>query len=47
MVKFASDITAQVERRQAESAAAKLAFEIAEETDESARTGCNYSRASC
>ena len=39
VVKFASDITAQVERRQAESAAAKLAFEIAEETDESARTG--------
>ncbi|WP_425054811.1 methyl-accepting chemotaxis protein [Pseudomonas abyssi] len=32
-------MTAQVERRQAESAAAKLAFEIAEETDESARTG--------
>ncbi len=39
VVKFASDITAQVERRQAESAAAKLAFEIAEETEESARTG--------
>ena len=38
-VKFASDITAQVERRNAESAAAQLAFEIAAETDESARTG--------
>ena len=39
VVKFASDITAQVERRHAESAAAKLAFEIAAETDESARKG--------
>ncbi|WP_231702082.1 methyl-accepting chemotaxis protein [Halopseudomonas sabulinigri] len=39
MVKFASDITAQVESRLAESAAAKLAFEIAAETDESARKG--------
>ncbi|GGE56226.1 methyl-accepting chemotaxis protein [Halopseudomonas oceani] len=39
VVKFASDITAQVERRNAESAAAQLAFEIAAETDESARTG--------
>lgn len=39
VVKFANDITSQVERRHAESAAAKLAFEIAAETDESARTG--------
>ncbi len=38
-VKFASDITAQIERRDAESAAAKLAFEIAAETDGSARDG--------
>ncbi len=41
MVKFASDITAQVERRHAESAAAKLAFDIAAETDSSARNGAD------
>jgi methyl-accepting chemotaxis protein len=39
VVKLASDITGQVERRHAESAAAKLAFDIAAETDESARSG--------
>jgi methyl-accepting chemotaxis protein len=39
VVKFASDITNQVERRHAESSAAKLAFDIAAETDESAREG--------
>jgi len=41
VVKFASDITAQVESRHAESAAAKLAFEIAAETDESANKGAS------
>jgi methyl-accepting chemotaxis protein len=41
VVKFASDITSQVESRHAESAAAKLAFDIAAETDESAREGTN------
>ncbi|UJJ33413.1 PAS domain-containing protein [Halopseudomonas maritima] len=41
VVKFASDITAQVERRHAESAAAKLAFDIAAETDSSARNGAD------
>tara|TARA_R110000751_G_scaffold74032_2_gene149819 strand:- start:65 stop:1093 length:1029 start_codon:yes stop_codon:yes gene_type:complete len=41
VVKFASDITSQVERRHAESAAAKLAFEIAAETDESAHKGAS------
>lgn len=39
VVKFASDITAQVEHREAESAAAQLAFDIARETDESAIQG--------
>ena len=39
VVKFASDITSQVERRNAESSAAKLAFAIAAETDQSSRTG--------
>ena len=39
VVKFASDITNQVEHREAESAAAQLAFDIARETDESAIKG--------
>lgn len=39
VVKFASDITSQVEHREAESAAAQLAFDIARETDESAIKG--------
>jgi methyl-accepting chemotaxis protein len=39
IVKFASDITAQVERRNAESAAAQLAYEIAQETDEGSVRG--------
>nr|WP_285961494.1 PAS domain-containing methyl-accepting chemotaxis protein [Pseudomonas tohonis] len=39
VVKFASDITAQVERRNAESAAAQLAYEIAQETDGSSVKG--------
>ncbi|UVE19789.1 methyl-accepting chemotaxis protein [Pseudomonas sp. LS44] len=39
MVKFASDITSQVERREAEAAAATLAFDIARETDQSAIKG--------
>lgn len=39
VVKFASDITAQVERRNAESEAAQLAYEIAQETDESSVKG--------
>ncbi|WP_081963351.1 PAS domain-containing methyl-accepting chemotaxis protein [Pseudomonas sp. ML96] len=39
VVKFASDITNQVEHREAESAAAQLAFDIARETDESAVKG--------
>nr|WP_068825331.1 PAS domain-containing methyl-accepting chemotaxis protein [Pseudomonas sp. BMS12] len=39
VVKFASDITSQVEHREAESAAAQLAFDSARETDESAIKG--------
>lgn len=39
VVKFASDISSQVEHREAESAAAQLAFDIARETDESAVKG--------
>lgn len=39
VVKFASDITAQVEHREAEAAAAQLAFGSARETDESAIRG--------
>ena len=39
VVKFASDITEQAERREAESAAAQLAFEIAQQTDESSVKG--------
>jgi methyl-accepting chemotaxis protein len=39
VVKFATDITSQVERREAESAAARLAFDIARETDGSAIQG--------
>ena len=39
VVKFASDISSQVEHREAESAAAQLAFDIARETDESAIKG--------
>ena len=39
VVKIASDITNQVESRHAESSAAKLVFDIAAETDESAREG--------
>ena len=39
VVKFASDITAQVEHREAEAAAAQLAFDIARETDDSAVKG--------
>ena len=39
VIKFATDITHQVEHREAESAAAQLAFDIARETDESAIKG--------
>lgn len=39
VVKFASDITAQVERRDSEAAAAQLAHDIAKETDVSADHG--------
>ncbi len=39
VVKFASDITAQVERRNAESEAAQLAYEIARQTDQSSVKG--------
>ncbi len=39
VVKFASDITAQVERRNSEAAAAQLAHDIAKETDVSADHG--------
>ncbi|WP_428833085.1 methyl-accepting chemotaxis protein [Metapseudomonas otitidis] len=39
VVKFASDITAQVERRDAEAAAAQLAHDIAMETDVTAAQG--------
>lgn len=39
VVKFASDITEQVERRDAESTAAQLAFEIAQETGDSSIKG--------
>nr|WP_301153690.1 PAS domain-containing methyl-accepting chemotaxis protein [Pseudomonas otitidis] len=39
VVKFASDITAQVERRNAEAAAAQLAHDIAMETDVTATQG--------
>ena len=39
VVKFARDITAQVRQQQAESEAAKLAYEISQQTDESARHG--------
>lgn len=39
VVKFASDVTAQIEHREAESAAAQLAFDIAQETDASAIKG--------
>ncbi|MDP2243398.1 MAG: PAS domain-containing methyl-accepting chemotaxis protein [Pseudomonas sp.] len=39
VVKFASDITEQVEQREAESAAARLAYEIAQHTGSSADAG--------
>lgn len=39
VVKFASDITEQVEQREAESAAAQLAYDIARQTDSSADAG--------
>lgn len=39
VVKFASDITSQIEHREAEAAAAQLAFDIARETDDSAVKG--------
>jgi methyl-accepting chemotaxis protein len=39
VVKFANDITEQVEQRAAESAAARLAYEIAQQTDSSADAG--------
>ncbi|MDD0845062.1 PAS domain-containing methyl-accepting chemotaxis protein [Pseudomonas sp. Gutcm_11s] len=39
VVKFASDITSQVEHREAEAAAAQLAFDSARETDSSAVRG--------
>jgi methyl-accepting chemotaxis protein len=39
VLKFASDISSQVERREAQSVAARLAFDIARETDESAIKG--------
>ena len=41
VVKFATDITAQIEHSYAEAAAAKLAFEIARETDASAVKGAH------
>ncbi len=39
VVKFASDISAQIERREAQSVAAQLAFDVARETDQSAVSG--------
>lgn len=39
VVKFARDITSQVRQQQAESDAAKLAYDISQETDRSARHG--------
>lgn len=39
IVKFARDITPQVQQQQAESDAAKLAYEISQRTDDSARHG--------
>ncbi|PYC22762.1 pili assembly chaperone [Aquipseudomonas alcaligenes] len=39
VIKFASDITSQIEHREAESAAAQLAFGIARETDQQAVEG--------
>lgn len=39
VIKFATDITSQVEHREAETSAAQLAFSIARETDESAVEG--------
>ncbi|MBP9655524.1 MAG: PAS domain S-box protein, partial [Rhodocyclaceae bacterium] len=39
VVKFARDITPQVQQQQAESDAAKLAYEISQRTDDSARHG--------
>jgi len=44
VVKFASDITSQVHQQQAESAAAKLAYEISQQTDASARDGAEVIR---
>jgi methyl-accepting chemotaxis protein len=39
VLKFASDISSQVERRESQAVAARLAFDIARETDESAIKG--------
>jgi methyl-accepting chemotaxis protein len=39
VIKYASDVTVQIERREAESAAAQLAFGVAQETDSSAENG--------
>jgi len=44
VVKFARDITAQVRQQQAESEAAKLAYDISLQTDESARHGAKVIR---
>ena len=44
VVKFARDITAQVRQQQAESEAAKLAYDISQQTDESARHGAKVIR---
>nr|WP_308219287.1 PAS domain-containing methyl-accepting chemotaxis protein [Pseudomonas sp. 32.2.56] len=41
VVKFATDITSQIEHRDAEAAAAKLAFDIARGTDDSAVKGAH------
>ena len=44
VVKFARDVTDQVRRQQAESEAAKLAYDISQQTDESARHGAKVIR---
>jgi len=44
VVKFARDITAQVRQQHAESEAAKLAYDISQQTDESARHGAKVIR---
>jgi methyl-accepting chemotaxis protein len=44
VVKFARDVTGLVRQQQAESEAAKLAYEISQQTDESARHGAKVIR---